>query len=223
MMKQMINMKMTATLWYLVLIIISISGSDIIGQKDILVVLAHPSLEQSEVNSSHLSKLKSIKEITVNNLYKKYPDFNIDVANEQKLLIDHDIIILQFPLYWFSSPALLRKWQDEVITSAFSIGQNNKMKGKKLMIVTSVGGTKSDYRHGDLLNITMDEVLSPFEAFAHLTEMKYLPPFVTYGVPNPKLLNIKMSTDEKKKRHQYIESKGDELSKIIQNLLTDLK
>ena len=97
------------------------------------------------------------------------------------------------------------------------------MKGKKLMIVTSVGGTKSDYRHGDLLNITMDEVLSPFKAFAHLTEMNYLPPYVTYGVPNPKLLNIKMSTDEKKKRHQYIESKGDELIKIIQNLLTDLK
>jgi putative NADPH-quinone reductase len=221
MMKELINLKIAATLWYLVLIIISITGFDAIGQKDILVVLAHPNLEQSEVNSHYLSKLKSIKEVSINNLYKKYPDYNIDVAKEQELLISHDIIIFQFPLYWFSSPALLRKWQDDVITSAFSIGQNNKLKGKELMIVTSVGGTKSDYRHGDLLNITIDEVLSPFEAFAHLTEMKYLSPFITYGVPNPKLLNIKMSTVEMNKRHQQIELRGDELVNLIQNLLVN--
>ena len=221
MMKELINLKIAATLWYLVLIIISITGFDAIGQKDILVVLAHPNLEQSEVNSHYLSKLKSIKEVSINNLYKKYPDYNIDVAKEQELLISHDIIIFQFPLYWFSSPALLRKWQDDVITSAFSIGQNNKLKGKELMIVVSVGGTKSDYRHGDLLNITIDEVLSPFEAFAHLTEMKYLSPFITYGVPNPKLLNIKMSTVEMNKRHQQIELRGDELVNLIQNLLVN--
>lgn len=221
MMKELINLKIAATLWYLVLIIISITGFDAIGQKDILVVLAHPNLEQSEVNSHYLSKLKSIKEVSINNLYEKYPDYNIDVAKEQELLISHDIIIFQFPLYWFSSPALLRKWQDDVITSAFSIGQNNKLKGKELMIVVSVGGTKSDYRHGDLLNITIDEVLSPFEAFAHLTEMKYLSPFITYGVPNPKLLNIKMSTVEMNKRHQQIELRGDELVNLIQNLLVN--
>ena len=101
------------------------------AQKDILVVVAHPNLADSEVNKAILQELSKVERVTLNNLYKKYPDFEINVANEQELLIDHDIIIFQFPLYWFSSPALLKQWQDEVITSAFSIGAENKLKGKK--------------------------------------------------------------------------------------------
>jgi glutathione-regulated potassium-efflux system ancillary protein KefG len=188
------------------------------AQKHILVVLAHPDMVQSEVNKSIVSEFNSLDRITIDDLYVKYPEFLINVEKEQKLLVEHDVIIFQFPLYWFSSPALLKKWQDDVITSAFSIGENNKLKGKKLMVVVSVGGTAGDYRHGGLMDVTMDEILAPFETFARLTEMEYVTPFVTYAVPNPKILNIPMSKEEKAQRSIMIEARVKDLVAVIKKL-----
>lgn len=188
------------------------------GQNNILVVLAHPNLEVSEVNKSFVSKISASDLVTINDLYKKYDDFNINIDEEQQLLIVHDIIIFQFPLYWFSSPALLKKWQDDVITSEFSIGENNQLKGKKLMIVVSAGGSEKDYHHGGTMNITMDEVLAPFESFALLTEMEYLSPFVTYSVPNPTLLYIPMSQEDRKTRDLFIDSQANKLMERIEAL-----
>ena len=203
---------------YLVLVILLITKTILIGQKDVLVVLAHPDFERSEVNKGFISKLERMDQVTIDNLYEKYSDFDIDVEKEQSLLEEHDIIIFQFPLYWFGSPALLRKWQNDVVTSAFAFGENNRMKGKQLMIVTSVGGTQEDYRHGGSLDITMDEILVPFKSFAHFIEMKYLTPFIIYDVPNPKILNIPMTEDESTLRAQHIESKGEELVNLILSL-----
>ena len=218
-----IMLKMNNITKYLVLVVFIVLKSVAFGQNDVLVVLAHPNLDQSEVNKGFLAKLKMMDEVTINNLYEKYPDFDIDVAKEQELLRTHDIIIFQFPLYWFSSPALLRKWQDDVVTSEFAIGDSNRMKGKKLMIVVSVGGTEEDYRHGGAIDITMDEILAPFESFAHFVEMDYLIPFITYGVPNPKILNIPMTAEEVNTRNQYIESKGEELVNLVLDLLENHK
>lgn len=41
-------------------------------------------------------------------LHQAYPDWQIDVAKEQQLIEAHDNIVLQFPIYWFSSPPLLK-------------------------------------------------------------------------------------------------------------------
>jgi len=199
------------------IILFAFCATVIFGQNKVLVVLAHPNLIDSEVNKSFASELRATEGVTVHDLYKSYPDFNIDVNREQELLVSNDIVIFQFPLYWFSSPALLKKWQDDVITSDFSIGENNRLKGKKLLVVVSAGGTYDDYRHGGLMDITMDEVLSPFKTFAHLTEMEYLSPFVTYGVPNPKILNIPMTAAQRIERQRIIESHRIKLAEIVKN------
>lgn len=189
-----------------------------LGQKDVLVILCHPNLEHSQVNRLFVEELSELAEISINNLYERYPDYDIDVQAEQELLKQHDKIIFQFPLYWFSSPSLLKKWMDEVITSAFSIGPDSKLKGKKLLIVVSAGGTKEDYSHEGLMKHTMDEVLVPFEAFARLTKMKFLPPFVTYAVPNPKILEIPMTQNEKATRAKKIEHRAKELIEFIESI-----
>jgi len=75
-----------------------------------LVILAHPIIEESKINKRWKQELLQYPDkITVHELYKEYPDGNINVEKEQKLLESYDNIIFQFPLYWYSYPSLLKK------------------------------------------------------------------------------------------------------------------
>ncbi|NRT35256.1 putative NADPH-quinone reductase [Clostridium beijerinckii] len=75
-----------------------------------LVVLAHPDLESSKVSKVWKRELhKYPDEITIHELYKEYPDWNIDVLREQTLIETYEKIVFEFPLYWYSYPPLLKK------------------------------------------------------------------------------------------------------------------
>ena len=82
--------------------------------RRLLLLFAHPAVHKSRVNHLLLSHVQSLPGITVNDLYEAYPRFLINVAREQALLLEHDVIIFQHPFYWYSSPAILKQWQDLV-------------------------------------------------------------------------------------------------------------
>ena len=50
--------------------------------------------------------------VTFVDLYAEYPRFEIDVDREQARLLAHDVIVFQNPLFWYSTPAILKEWQD---------------------------------------------------------------------------------------------------------------
>ena len=82
-----------------------------------LIIVAHPHIEDSLINKRWVDELeKHPEQYTVHQLYKAYPDEQIDVHVEQRLIEQHNHIVFQFPLYWFAAPPLLKKWQDEVLT-----------------------------------------------------------------------------------------------------------
>ena len=81
-----------------------------------LVILAHPNLDQSTVNRAWADALAQQPErYTVHELYRRYPGGRIDVAAEQALVDAHTAFILQFPVYWFNCPPLLKQWLDDVL------------------------------------------------------------------------------------------------------------
>jgi len=83
--------------------------------KKTLVIVTHPNLNDSVVNKRWIQELeKHPEQFTVHSIYDAYPDGKIDVAKEQALVEAHAHLILQFPMYWFSSPPLLKQWLDEV-------------------------------------------------------------------------------------------------------------
>ncbi|MBL0388211.1 NAD(P)H-dependent oxidoreductase [Tumebacillus sp. ITR2] len=142
----------------------------------ILVLVAHPNLEGSRINQRFAKELQSIENVTIHNLYEVYPDEKIDVAREQQLLLDHDRIVLQFPLYWYSSPSLLKKWQDEVLAYGFAYGSDGtKLHGKELLVAISTGGPNEAYQAGGYNNFTLSELLRPFQQTANLIGARYLP------------------------------------------------
>jgi putative NADPH-quinone reductase len=155
-----------------------------------LVILAHPKIAESRVNSRLIKEVRNHPEITIHELYPAYPDWVIDVPREQDLLEMHDRIVFQFPLYWYSTPPLLKKWQDDVLTYGWAYGsQGKKLQGKELMIATSIGGRQEVYQAGGKNHFTMSEILRPLHATANMCKMTYLPAFVVDGASDDSELN----------------------------------
>lgn len=145
--------------------------------KKVLVNIVHPNLVESRVNKALIEELGSLNNVTVNDLYKTYSDFKIDEKKEQALLLEHDVIVFQFPMYWFSSPALLKEWLDVVLAYDFAYGSKYMLEGKSLVIATSAGASKEEY---DSFDNGIEAFLFPFFGTANYTKMKYEKPFITY-------------------------------------------
>jgi len=148
--------------------------------KKILVNVVHPNLNESIVNKKLLNGIKDLKNITINNVYENYSDFKIDVKKEQELLLSHDIIVFQFPMYWFSSPALLKEWFDSVLTPGFAYGGDYKLKDKSFCVAISCGGAEKEFSITGKEGKTVDEFLFPFSTTANYIKMNYEKPYITY-------------------------------------------
>lgn len=112
----------------------------------ILVLTAHRNPDESRINRQLIEAVSLIPNVTVHELMREYPDFQIDVAREQQLLESHDVIVMMFPFYWYSSPAILSEWQDAVLTYGFAYGSSgDRLRGKPLQLVVSTGGKAQDY------------------------------------------------------------------------------
>lgn len=149
-------------------------------QNRILILLAHPLFEKSKI---HKALIQHIPEgVTLHDLYQEYPEFNIDIKREKQLLENHDIIIWQHPVYWYSCPALLKQWIDIVLEAGWAYGPNgNALEGKLVLQILSTGGNRATYRPEGYHHFTLKEFLTPFVRTATLCNMEYLPPFAGQG------------------------------------------
>ncbi|WP_338778135.1 NAD(P)H-dependent oxidoreductase [Metabacillus sp. FJAT-52054] len=152
-------------------------------KKTTLIIAAHPSMEQSVVNKALAERVEKETTATVHYLYEAYPDGKINVEKEQALLLSHDRIVFQFPFYWYSTPALLKEWQDTVLTYGWAYGSGgDKLHGKEFLAALSTGGPKEAYNREGYNYFEMEELLKPLHAMANLTGMKYMAPFMVQGV-----------------------------------------
>ncbi len=153
-----------------------------VKKNKILILLFHPLLHKSQVNRTMIQSIEHLEGITIRHMYDLYPDFTIDVKEEQQMLVSHDVIIWQHPFYWYSSPALLKEWIDIVLEHGFAFGKEGKaLEGKKVMTTISAGGRREAYQEGGFNKHTIRQLLAPFEQTVKLCNMQYLPPFVTHG------------------------------------------
>jgi len=144
----------------------------------VLVLVAHPNLATSRVNKAWSEAFERHENVTVRDLYKLYPDMDIDILEEQAVLLAHDRIVLQFPLYWYSSPAVLKHWLDLVLQPGFAYAVGgDKLRGKEFVICTSVGSTEDNYRAGGHNNYSVDELLRPFQQSVAYIRGRYISPF----------------------------------------------
>lgn len=147
----------------------------------VLVLFAHPALEKSRVNLRLAREVRDIAGITFHDLYEAYPHSIIDVRHEQSLLADHDVIVMQHPFYWYSTPALLKEWQDLVLEYGYAYGKGGTaLKGKILLNAITTGGPEEAYQSDGYNRFTMRQLLAPLDQTAYLCGMVFLAPFVVH-------------------------------------------
>lgn len=151
----------------------------------VLVLFAHPAFQRSRVNRALVDAVRDLDGVTLHDLYEVYPDFHIDVRAEQRLLTEHEAIVFQHPFFWYSTPAILKEWQDLVLEHGWAYGhEGTALNGKPLLSAITTGGSEAAYRQQGSHRCTMGELLRPIERTAALCGMVYLPPFIVHGTHN---------------------------------------
>jgi glutathione-regulated potassium-efflux system ancillary protein KefG len=150
--------------------------------RRVLVLFAHPVLERSRVNRRLVDAIRGLPEVTIHDIYEAYPTMAIDVAREQELLQGHDVIVFQHPFYWYSTPAILKEWQDMVLEHGWAYGPGGTaLRGKITLNAISTGGPASAYRADGYNRFTVRQLLAPWEQTANLCGMRFLAPFVVHA------------------------------------------
>jgi glutathione-regulated potassium-efflux system ancillary protein KefG len=148
----------------------------------VLILFAHPALERSRVHRQLADAVAPLPGVTFHDLYEAYPDFDVDVRREQELLTTHEVIVLQHPFYWYSTPPLVKQWEDLVLEHGWAYGSGGTtLHGKRLLSAISAGGPARAYREAGSNRFTIRQLLAPLEQTARLCGMEYLPPFVVFG------------------------------------------
>ena len=151
---------------------------------DILILAAHPDLDHSRVHRAMLKALNAAASphIAVRDLYRRYPDYNIDVASEQRALASARLLVLLHPLYWYGMPALQKLWFDEVLRFGWAYGPGQQaLAGKDLWLATSTGGTAESYSASGENGYPIDAFLLPYAQSARLCGMNFLPPLLLHA------------------------------------------
>ena len=148
----------------------------------VLILFGHPALRRSRVNRVLVDAVRGLDGVTINDLYENYPELDIDVAREQRLLSGHEIVIFQHPFYWYSTPPIFKEWQDLVLQHGWAYGHEGRaLEGKTLLNAITAGGGEEAYRQSGSNSYTVRQLLAPIEQTARLCGMDYLPPFVVHG------------------------------------------
>lgn len=151
--------------------------------KKVLVILAHPNFAESRGNKALVEAIQSLPFVKIHDLYGQYPNWQIDVQAEQELLKHYDLVVLQYPLQWYSVPPLLKKWMDDVLTYGFAFGTDETaLQGKALMPVVTTGGGSAMYVAGGAASFTISEFLRPIQQTASYCGMNYKTPFALHGL-----------------------------------------
>jgi NAD(P)H dehydrogenase (quinone) len=196
---------------------------------NVLIVYAHP----DNVNSFNAA-LKNVAEgslsaeghrVEVSDLYRmnfkavgdlsdqpQPGQFAPDIKAEMEKFEKADLVIFNFPLWWFSVPAILKGWVDRVFASGFAYGHNKGMyergpfKGKKALLTFTTGSPEDSYGENERHGKIEDMLFHIHHGMFSFVGMQVLDPFIAFS-PG------RVTEEERKK---YLEDYSRRLKKIFE-------
>lgn len=142
-----------------------------------------------------------------------------DVKAEIEKLLWADTLILQFPLWWFAMPAILKGWVDRVFAYGFAYGVGEHsdrrwgdrygegtLAGKRAMLIVTAGGWEEHYSPRGV-NGPIDDLLFPINhGILYYPGYDVLPPFVTYRTDRFDEADFKPAAESLRTRMRAIET-----------------
>ncbi len=167
----------------------------------IVVLAAHPNWRESRVNRRLVECARAMQGpvtqqgagVAVRDLYSLYPDYDIDPAAEQRAVANASLIVLLHPVQWYSMPALLKLWLDDVLSYGWAYGPGGTaLQGKDLWLVATTGGPEASYHPQSYNRYFFDAFLPPYEQTATLCGMRFLPPLLLHGARSASEESVKL-------------------------------
>ena len=187
----------------------------------LLVYYAHPGHKYSRVNVQLANIARQLEGISFCDLYELYPRFDININQEQERLLNHDVILFQHPLFWYSTPSLIKEWIDLVLEHGFAFGDGGKkLEGKVFMNALTASAPSSAYSLEGYQQYPLRTFLTPLEQTARLCHMQYAAPYVLYSA-------IKASEENEIAQHvkgykNMLEAIRDDRFNFERSLQTDI-
>lgn len=152
--------------------------------KKIIIVSAHDTVVDSVANKYILEELQGkLPDAVFDDLDAQYANFEFNIEAEQQKLEKADIIILQYPFYWYSMPGLMHRWMEQIFQHGWSHGSTgHALEGKTLVASFTTGAPDFAYAHDGMMRFELDEFLAPLKATCILTGMKWGGFVATSGV-----------------------------------------
>ena len=151
---------------------------------DVLVLVAHPDIARSRVNRALAAQARLLPSevVEVRDLYALYPDYVIDIEAEQAALAQARTVVWLHPVQWYSMPALMKLWVDDVLAFRWAYGPGGRaLAGKCLWLVVSAGGTEGSYQDVGSNRHPFESFLPAYRQTAELVGMRFLDPLVFYA------------------------------------------
>lgn len=152
-----------------------------------LILVFHRDLTQSKANAALADAAGAVDGTEVVDMQTCYPDGNIDMFTDAgrnaQMLLDADRIVLQFPIQWYSTPALLKAWQDAVLTRmyyVFAETEGDQLVGTPLMVAATAGNVPAAYTRDGQNHYSVDEILTPLKATAYRCGLPWHAPYIVF-------------------------------------------
>lgn len=157
----------------------------------ILVLQAHPYPDRSHANRALGRAITGLPGVEIRSLYDLYPDFAIDVEDEQRALAACSVVVWQHPLYWYTAPALLKLWFEKVLTLGWAYGRGgDALHGKRCLWVTTAGAGAAAYTPEGMHQHTFDAFVPVMRQTAQFCGMTWLDPIILHGASSMKPLEL---------------------------------
>ena len=149
----------------------------------ILVLQAHPFPERSRANRALGQAIEALPGVEIRSLHDLYPDYAIDVEAEQRALSACSIVVWQHPLYWYTAPALLKHWFEQVLTFGWAHGPGgHALQGKRCLWITTTGADAESYTPAGVSAHEFEAFVPVVRQTARFCGMTWLEPMIVHGV-----------------------------------------
>lgn len=114
--------------------------------------------------------------------------YRSDILDQQDKVAAADLIVFQFPLWWYGVPAIMKGWAERILTHGFAyddehVFEHGLLQGKLAMLSLTTGATRAELDADSRHTGTVEQFLRPFSGgVIGFCGIEVVDPFVAYAV-----------------------------------------